>query len=60
MTIIDKSEERVKNGRTFVIERYREKGFATPMWRYFEVENGVCYKIADMLFTKPNINRLKL
>lgn len=59
MTIIEKSERIEASGRTFYIERYREKDMKVSLWRYYEVDGGSYSLVSDMLRNKPNVRRLK-
>lgn len=62
MTITRNHKEEIINGKTYWIEEYHKKDWHSDvwMWRYgYYSAAGFAYLISDMLFSKPNLKRLK-
>lgn len=55
MTIIIEQTTIQKDNETFWIEKYWERGFKKPLYRYGTITNGIKQVIKDYLLRKPRM-----
>lgn len=61
MTIILKRKEyKGKNDKTYFVEKYMQKEWMQPMWRYGVINEGRAFLLSDELWTRPNLKKLHL